>query len=378
MAAQPVFSPVLLLLFLLLLFLVIRGLNRGRRMRSLTLERNQHRHPVVRLVCGLLALVLVGAVTFFTWKATSPGATLGPGPGLLIPAPLTLTEAPATERDETDEAQPGISEPQRLIYTLLVVANDGEAMVPIEGTSVIIEWPQDRSKNIVIESELPGGGTQAEIAIDSFRRDHRGELVASSRQRISYRMNDRAGSRSGGDLDLGKVNQYHLGGRPRFGRAPLSVVPEVIGGNLYLLWSLTQADAGEPVEVDAAEWLRHHADGLMESRRDRDFHTMRTLQGQPNGVAMLRYTGPASWLLLLAAILVSQVFRRRGPAFAAAMAFMVLLAISLDRTMIERHAALLQDTSMDDAGRNRVAQRINQSFFHAGRVEQILTVARED
>lgn len=353
-------SPVVLLLVLVLLALAIRGLGRGRGFRSLGIDRNQPRHPVVRIVCGVLALGLVGAVSWFSWKATAPATTTGPT--LLLPT-QSATYKPFKGGDD---------EPQQFIYTLLAVTYDGGSVVPLAGESVVINWPQDRNREFVLSGRLPGGSMEAQVSVDSFRDNHSDGFWVSGTHRVSYRVGGSSGSMSGGSRTLGELGQTQVGWRQSYSRAPLSLVPVTVGGKGHLLFGIIAAGTADPVEVDAAEWLRQNAGAASEALPKYDSLHQFQPPPMPNGVEMLRYTGPASWLLLLAAILAAQVFRRRGMAFAGAVALMVLLAITLDRVMVERQAALLADETLEGHAKSQLIQRMSHSFFHAAGVEKIL------
>lgn len=332
-------------------------------------------HPVVRIACGVLAAAIMIAVTVATWPATSP-SVLETGKLFVLPPPTAEGTAKAPAGNESEDEEESESAPVRLIYTVMAVALEGDTMTPLDGKSVVIHLPEDRHQKHIVEGTLPGGRFKAEVSVDRVYRAHRDRPSVGGHQVVQYSTFGSSGSSGGGLRDEGKVHVDRVTWQDGSAEhRPLSVVPDRVGA-IAILSQITECPGEYPREVSGSEWLRASAAGLREAAADGDFRASWRPQPQPNGIEMIRYVGPASALLLLAAILASQVFRQRGMAFVAAMTVAVLFALVMDGIMVERHATWLASHPDDAEGRARVVARMEQSFFHAGRAKAILAATK--
>ncbi len=355
--------------FLAMILVVPLALNIGRR-GKLSDDSPRPWHPVVRIACGVLAAAIMVAITIATWPATSPMIPADSNPLLLLPPAVeVVAESPA------DTPAPGSDEkPGRLIYTVLAVAREGDVITPLDGKSVVINLPEDRHRQLVIEGTIPGGSFKSEIVVAGIERVGRNRTWVSGHHEINYETSFggsgwHGSSLSGdGEVQVDRVTSRDEAAEHR----PLSVVPDRVGA-ITILSQLVECPAEHPGEASGSEWLRANTKEIREAIKEGEFRATWRPQPQPNGIEMIQYVGPASALLLLAAILASQVFRQRGLAFVAAMTFAVLFALVMDRVMVERHAAWLTSHPEDAAGRARVVARMEASYFHAGRVKAMLT-----
>lgn len=347
----------LLLILLPLLILFIAWRKRGR------MPRAGGRHPLVRAVCGLLALVLVLAVVAGTWRATSPDYDTGHLSGLLVPTVPSGLDERTNGREQA---------PERLIFTTLVVVPESGGPVPYDGDSVMIELPRDLNEPIQIEGLLPGGIFNAEIQIESMRAPHAGRLDGSLR--VARKFGSRSSGRSSGIIPaLGEIRTQRVGINQNTRHwQPLSVVPSTEAiEEVWILTHLAAVDKGDVERISAFDWLQKHPlpqdGGLTGGGSSRG-----TISGAPPGIKTLLYAGPSVWLLILAAALAAQAFVRPGLAFTVGIGFMVILLGALDRAMVERHAARLGDPDLQPAERDRIEWRVSGSFFHQERARAVL------
>lgn len=362
-----------LLAILLALILVAFGPLRGW-WRFTGRSAAQPWHPIVRVACGLLAIVLVGAVTLASWSATAPQVTAESL--FLLAPPASDARPPVAEAADDTPAPPNI--PPRVIYTVLAVAVSRGGMVPIDGNSVVVDVSERRSPTgrQTIKGRMPGGTFTSEVDIDRLEADYRNRLAARGHQEISYSTGFGTGWHGGGlpavgELQIDEVSQW---GSARE-RGPLSILPETISDTIVILSHIAALDADEPQRLSAKDWLDKRKPEL--NARSDELRPHWRPQAQPNGINMLAYTGPASALLLLAAILASQCFQHRGRAFVGVLVAAVLFAIVMDRIMVERHASWLADHPADSMQRDAVISRMRASFFHDGLAEALLDSTRQ-
>ncbi len=331
-------------------------------------------HPVVRIACGAIAVVLVGAVAAASWNATAPTVTAD---ALFLLAPAA-DGADASPAEATDDASPPPKMPSRVIYTVLAVAVSHGGMTPLDGKSIVVDLatPNSRMTRQTITGRLPGGTFKSEVDISSLDTGYQNRLAVRGHHDIEYSTGGGGGGSHGGGLpDVGQfqVDRVSQWGSARE-RGPLSILPEWISDNVIILSSLAPLDANEPRKLSAKTWLAEQHPAIYATGDD--FRPSYRPQPQPNGITMLGYTGPASALLLLAAILASQCFCHRGMAFVVSLVATVLFAVAMDRIMVERHASWLTDHPADSDQRAAVVARMQHSFFHAGRVEAILAAMK--
>lgn len=344
----------------------------GKTKRALAVGRPRHRHPVTRVVCGLLALVLAGAVVVSSWKSAAPLARQNKDLLLLLSDEAYSRHATEAREREAPGQTSAPPKPQKLVFTALVAAEVGDALVLVDGASVVIDTETELSQHKTIQREIPGGSFEADIVVHTLETGYRGAWTARGHMRARHEFGSGSGSRSGGMDEIGELRTHVISGRlPHFQHRPLSVVPGVAADRLILITHIGAVAEGEPQTVPAAGWLQRFVAPIRREIREHDSYDSYTPQ-MPNGIAMLRYTGPASWLLLLAAVLVAQVFRHRGAAFVGAIVAAVLLAVAMDRAMVERHATVLADPATTPFERHQAISRINQTFFNAARAAAIL------
>jgi hypothetical protein len=353
------------LAILLVVILVAFGPLRGWR-RFTGSPPPQPWHPVVRVACGLLAIVLLGAVAAASWKATAPHVT---DDTLFLLAPPTGGES----AEATGESRAPSQKPSRVIYTVLAASVSHGELIPIDGKSVVFDLRERRrgTGRQTIKGRLPGGTFTSEVAIDSLEERDRNRLAVRGHEDIEYSTGSGTGWHGGGLPDVGQIqiDRVSQWGSSRE-RDPLSILPDQVSDTIVILSHIAAIVADEPRTLSAKDWLDEQQPNLRTTGDE--FRPSYRPQPQANGIAMLAYTGPASALLLLAAILASQCFRHRGMAFAGSLVVAVLFAIAMDRIMVERHASWLVDHPTESVQREAVVARMQHSFFHAGRVEAIL------
>lgn len=357
----------------ILLIAVLVTFRSQRGWRQLTGGASRPWHPIVRSACGVIGVVLVGAVAAASWNATAPSVT--DDELFLLATPLN--EQPARNVEASgDDTDPPIM-PSRVIYTVLAVAVSHGGIMPIDGRSIVFDVAEHggSSGRQTLKGRLPGGTFTSEVDIDRLEEGFRSRLAVRGHSELEYSTGSGTGWHGGGLPDVGQfqIDRVSQWGSSRE-RGPLSIIPEQISDNIVILSHIAALDGPEPRKVSAKTWLDEQNPRL-DATGD-DFRPSYRPQQQPNGINMLAYTGPASALLLLAAILASQCFQNRGMAFAGSLVVAVLFAVVMDRIMVERHAAWLVNHPAESLQREVVVTRMQHSFFHAARVEAILAATK--
>ncbi len=366
-------SPAIALLPVLAILLVVILIAFGplRGWWRFTGSTSRAWHPVVRIACGAIAAVLITAVTAASWNATAPHV---PDNALFLLAPPAVSASAEVKDDEPVPSEM----PSQVIYTVLAVAVSDGVMTPIDGKSEVTTIPGTgkRSTDYTITGRLPGGSFKTEFRVDGTYERYGKRVALSGRQITHYETLGSMGSHGRGLPDVGQfqIDRVSQWGQSRE-RGPLSILPDQISDNVVILTHIALLDGNEPRKVSANVWLDEQKPKL-DSGGD-DFRPSYRPQSVPNGINMLAYTGPASALLLLAAILASQCFGHRGMAFVVSLVVAVLFAVAMDRIMVERHGAWLTAHPADTDQRAGVIARMQHSFFHAGRVEAILTTIKQ-
>jgi hypothetical protein len=237
---------------------------------------------------------------------------------------------------------------------------------PVWGQSTVIRWPEERNQLFRLSSKPAGIDCEAEFQISDFIRRGQGQEVS-----VLGHLNLRGSYWSQGGGINGTVDQLrietNLTGRSD-NRHPLCLVPH--GNESYFIaYQISRADADDPLRELAG--LPSEAPEI-ESRHVGQIGYRRLSPDTPPGGKMFQHTGPASFILLLAAIAGAQCFRRRGIAFTALLAGMVLYAGALDFAIMRRHAARAMDDSLGPDQRQAASVQARQTFFHQSAARRLL------
>lgn len=352
-------APILLLPVVLIAAFAIWKLTVSGRLRSAATPR----HRVVRVLGAVWLVGTLAAVGWFTWRDHSPASPDGP----LV---LVTTTPPAPIAGGQPYQSVELS-PCRIILTLLVL--DGTTRQPVWGASEVCRWPDDRNRDFLIDAGQAGISCQTRFRISGFRRAGEGEGLHVDG---SMEMRGDSWSRGGGmDGAMERIVVENLGTRRATARHPLSIVPRH-DGRLVVAYCFSRAAAGDPLKsVPLETWFKGFPPDQV-GAAVRHLDGPRLDPANPPGAEMLRKLGPASVLLLFAAIAGAQCFLRRGTAFAGLLAGMVLFAGTADYLIMRRHAARALDASLSPALRQAACDQAGQTFFHQAAATRLLSTTR--
>jgi hypothetical protein len=321
-------------------------------------------HPVVRVLGVVWFIVTIAATAWFTWKDHAPRTEREVS--VLTPSRPTPS-VPVTDLYESIEV-----EPCQLVMTLLLF--DPKTEQAVWSASQAIRWPEER--RFTFEMADFNIKLNAYYEIRDFQTIPRNgglKPVASGSMDLTVRYGNGSSGIGGsfsGLLDEPEIHDDGLGAGTLV-RHPLSVVPQR-SHDLLLLRHLTRASIDDTLQpVAATEWLhrfpadqlKHAGTMLNPSRRPSD---------APPGALMMRQVGTAGFFLMLAAIAGAQCFRRRGLAFTALLAGMVLYVGTLDYFILRYHAGRAKDESLSPGVRQSAAASARQTFFHQAAAEKLL------
>ncbi|MBN8459171.1 MAG: hypothetical protein J0M04_15170 [Verrucomicrobia bacterium] len=323
------------------------------------------RHPVVRILCAIMLLAILGATSWFTWIDQTQR--------YYQPANIVVPTKPAPPLSGTEPF--GLIDPGPCKVILTVCLLDEPTLQPVWASSVVSDWPVCRDQPIRLSGDSFQIDFDAEFRISGFRAYQNREDV---QVQGSFSIRGSNWSRSGGwSESIGKLHHEGIWAGSPSARHPMSLVPRH-NGNHVIVYHIARAAADDPLgSVAADEWLAGFPTGQKTSADGHGRSGVRFSSDTSPGVKMLAYTGPASFLLLLAAAFGAQSFRRRGIAFTALLAGMVLYAGTLDYAIMRRHAARAADESLTLTQRHSAAIQAGQTFFHQPAARKLLDTAKQ-
>lgn len=357
------FSVLFVIVILLLAIVPLVALKRGPFTRRSA--AGDLRHPVVRILCAVMLLAILGATAWFTWSDQTqrnyqPNHVVVP----TKPAP------PLSGNEPFGLVDPG---PCKVILTVCLL--DEPTLQPVWASSVVSDWPVCQNQPICFGGDSFQIDFDAEFRISDFRSYQKREEI---QVQGSFSIRGSNWSRSGGWSEpIGKLHHEGTWAGSPSARHPLSLVPRH-NGNHVIVYHISRAAADDPLaSVAADEWLAGFPTDQKTSTDGNGRSGIRFSSDTSPGAKMLAYTGPASFLLLLAAAFGAQCFRRRGIAFTALLAGMVLYAGTLDYAILRRHAARAADESLTPAQRHSAAIQAGQTFFHQPAARKLLHAAKQ-
>ena len=296
------------------------------------------------------------------------------GPRFAVKVPTR----PAAPIKTNDKFQPIDLGPCKLIGTVMLARKERDRLFPLCGESLTLDWPPAATGDLVFQGEYGGMSYTVTLDLREFVCwGAAGEIQTRNGVHTVMKGLTHSGTSGGMNLKLDHLETlaftYGIG---EFGYAPLSVMPLADSTDLRLLVHLTRADRDDPLEeMPVADWLAAHAG---EPQQDQppvmnSYPGVRFDPDVPPGIRMLAFLGPAAFLLGMAAMAGSVVFRRgwRMPAFAGLLALMVLYAGLLDALVLQRRANVASDPKEPEPVRTMaLAGMVRGTFFHRGTAEQ--------
>jgi len=344
---------------------------------ALMLWRRAVRHPLFlpagkrkagplerwRVACGVLGAALVVAVAVGTWQTVR--ASYRPSASL---SNVTL-RVPTRPLDLGSVLPGAVPDSVRFLATLLVLDARASELRPVYVKEFDLQWPRDRrSEDAFQVAGLRGLCVMRVDAVDRESDDPCAGLRVRGGMGIAWE------GISGFD---GMWNTFDCTGeRPLcpivshvfsgMGSNPLSVTPhtpEQFSAALAIV-PVAQEDPLQTVSID--EFLHWHKADLKE--RGVTYGEPVTpwyASGAPAGGGRLASRlGWTSWVLLAAAALLAQLFRRRDLATAGMLLGMVLFIAGLDRVVLAYDLSRLEDSAASLDVRFVAASRVPATFFY--------------
>jgi hypothetical protein len=359
-----------------IVFLIVRATRGSGAFRDLATRRPRRRRLVTRIVCGSLGGLILLAITIGTFREVGRVyATDEKAAGLTLRAPtkaLELPERPAGRRsDELEHA--------RVLFAVVIAEQRGGEWVPVHVAEYELRLPEDRGVPLAGRMDVHGRTVNYEFRVDKVlaTKDRTALDLLGGHMRFSV---DRWSSRSGGMRYEPVAHIHEVGGGWRDVKSPLSVArgrtPE-----LHAFHVATLVSGDDPLKsVPAAEIIRTRRAEFRRATRQLDTGYRRRMLSDEDiplrGLAAAVHFGAASLLLLVAAILFSQLFARKGLAFAGTLAGVVLFAAVLDRAALGSHLSRIEDKEGPLATRLTGCVHAADTFFYrgtaAGRLRSVL------
>jgi len=384
-----VFPGVALLVVLLVLFLVMC---RKRSFRGAPSRRLRKRHIVTRSVCAVLAITILASIGFFSWRQTTAVYALESTDLGTIRIP-TKKAAPLTAEIKSHR-HVELSEARLLINAVIMEATASDGFRAVRADEFDVTWRNGSSCEISKRLKL-GDSTisyRMNISRVSVHRDEPStEPEIEGNGYWSIRVDRGVGggysSSSQGvhmDDNVAIVDDIRTGSS--YGNIkPLSTVPTVARyGQLLICVFVDLADADDklaavPVEQFLTE--RHNQIITRASRSGRSSSAdwrWRVDPDAPLTANLIQHIGISSVLLALAAILLGQLFTRRGLATAAMLTLVVLYAAAIDRIALETHISHAKDAKAPLSERMIACKAAANTFFFARTASNGLSVLTDD
>jgi hypothetical protein len=341
-------------------------------------------------------MLILGAVGVGTWLELGRADEPVEGPTALSVRAPTMP-APALPEPTADNPRPEIDKARFLFYAIIADVWHGQFR-PVYIREHEMKWPEDRWR--VFTSPFAFEGIKGEVEVQVFGLHARSLTVggppvldydsrlALSWQGLGGRGRTTTGLSSHALACLGEVGHSSVPApspwsavpRPPSKLAAFALITrvaeddplkEVMIGRLDLL-----EDAGEHVRgcEDAMRQIfsqlvpGERADG---STPADDLVVASGYWGGPRfksrlplPVGLIRHLGTTSLLLLLAAIFLAQLFKRRSLAFAGVLAGVILYAATLDRLVLGAHLRRIADPQTPIASRLTACTGTTCTFFY--------------
>ena len=360
----------------------------SRRVRPFG-RRPHPRHIVVRIVCGALGLLVLGAVGISTWLDCRRWyAAEAAAPTLQIRVPAD--EPPPLPVKPGGSGVVHLRQGRLLLHVVAADVARG-TLRPVQAAFHEVLWEQGKLPRV--EGEFEAGE-----ATVSYTLTISGTASVADRPEVSPRLeihgthiirSQIAGAvfhADSGVLDgdaevLGALERRHYGPS----KQPLSIVlspePDV---RLLAFFALAAPDdpladaplapfleRREPDVVGALGSDTRH-DVLLDRRRLYGYHV------PARGFGLAGHIGLSSLLVLAAVVLLAQVFRRRSLAFAGLLAAAIVYVAILDRAVLGHHLAHLNDPAAPTPARLvACAQATDTYFFRRTALDKLRWVGRD-
>jgi len=374
MGIAPIVILVVVLLFVAFLVMLRRGV--GFRLRG---RGSRQRHIVVRIICGSLGLLILVAIAVGTWHEAR---------FCYLPDKAARVRVPSREPPPAPEIARGhqvAADGVRVLLRLVVVDTSFGGRRPVVAHTFDVRWPEDRGRPFEAAVDLAGSAAVAELVVQdlNWSKRYAAQPTLEARTQLSFRGHDWVSSR-GASGPLTDGPRMVLTRAPRWARKnrPLSAVATWQPGFAVVMFSTRVAPDDPLREVGLAEFFGERDDRVRElvaaEVPDRRADHRPPAEIPARGVALAEHIGASSLLLLGAALLLIQLFRRRGLAFAGLLTALVLYVAVLDRAVLDMHLSRLRDPEAPVATRLVACRRAFGTFFYRQRMLEAMEQVADD
>jgi len=329
------------------------------------------RHIVVRIVCGVLGVGILVAVAAGTWSVVHESHAGGAaGKERLVRVPTQPPPALAVPEELSGSVE--VKQARFLVNVIIADFSAGEPAV-IFADQQELQWP--RFCSLGRDFDVAGYKVRYEITLRALQACKEGPKATPTLQCDGkYSFDWQRGGRSsgtGGGLMLGGA--WHARRMGRGGpseKPPLSIVARP-GRELTAVGFITRVAEDDPLKaIPAAEFLRARQAAVGEalgrwSDRGGPRRFPPRVDDTPfRGAALAEHIGASSLLLLAAAMLLSQLFARRGLAFVGVLAAVVLYVAALDRAVLRAHLSRMENPNASLPARVIACEQAADTFFY--------------
>ena len=314
--------------------------------------RRGHRPMTVRWVCALLALFILASMLHGLRAQTRQTYADAPPGELRVPVqPVELT-AEALAAGEFD-----------MLVHLVAGTLQDQTFFPFEIREIRLPWPEGQGESLAVEMRPAGREVQVilrpgEMQDWTRQRNQPGHYMKVSYEHEISQRGSGAGSRI---VRLPSVFQVFHRNRVPLPRHPYSLVPglEADLAAVGVITPIAAYDPGRPVSVE--DFINEHA-GEIHATLSRTHSSHR--HARAHGLfALIGWTGPQFFLLVVAAILGAQCFRRRGLGFTLCMILLMICLVGMDKYHQSQHQSRAENETLT-ASEREIARQISEvSFF---------------
>jgi hypothetical protein len=337
------------------------------------------RHPVTRIVFGVVGLFLVALVVVPEIRTALTGAPEPARVTITVPVESIGERFPFTSTDTPGQRSSTTWTNGTLMANWLYVDGHGRVLT---NDSAVLQW--DAAEPLLLEGdrELMGQAFSYRVRIDkisiALQEDSRSlELTGKSRVTIRYGGGSSGssgglGSASAGEMFLfdGQLNRKSAGGLQLRRRAQRGKIARMV----LLLHPLDRSDAPTRT-VDATTYLAPQLGQVLEgvTRRDyrSNYNSYRNMDRTPQFFAFLSRVGPGALVLAVGLLLLA--FTPRSGRALSALAALLLTSVTLigvDGFSTSRALARAANTELTVAQQADAIESAAATFFHAGVVAE--------
>lgn len=367
----------MVLLALVVIVVVALSLMYHRSARPIPIHRQQERHPVVRILCAVLAGAILLAMAINSWReavASYRSDTISvknPSHPRVVPD-AALTQVPGVEKE--------LPSARFLLHVFIGTWSPGGFLARYH-REWDVRWPDQQNDHAV---SWQGDGIQVDyhVTIERVVRMATGQSPEPKRsedqQSRQLAVRGRIGLSARGDITMGSWStntttpgvisesgmMQYFNSRGGGHTSPLSI--GTASYPAYALFAVVTPLTDDDVLIDqpAGEFLAPYQ-ARLRADREAGGRTFRQPSAfQSGGFALLGHLGLASLSLVLVVVLACQCFRARVIAAAVVVVVVVISVAAIERLMVAVHLDRAADAQAPIDQRLLTGARAGESFFY--------------